>query len=379
MPGLFFYGSPTPNTGKLILFRLLKMLAANHEEPFMKEDFIIPDQGANMVHVASISEMSEGKFVAAWYGGTREGAKDVAIFLSFLPSEKDAVWSDPKMVADRVSVSKELGRYIKKVGNPVVFSDPQKRLWMIFVTIPFGGWSCSSLNVKVSDDGGDTWTRARRLTLSPFLNISELVRNNPISLQNGGFGVPIYHEFIGYFPEILWISLKNGATASIEYRKTRIIGGRDYIQPAVAVTGKRSACAFFRCRSEKRAVGRSTTIDGGNTWSGAERLEQANPDAALDVIPLSDGRFLMAFNDSAATRENLKLALSGDRGKSWRAIATLENSPGQEFSYPYMIRSRSGDIHLVYTWKRKRIKHVVFNEAWIHFMEKSSMEKRPVQ
>ena len=354
-------------------------VAANHKEPFMKEDFIIPDQGANMVHVASICEMSEGKFVAAWYGGTREGAKDVAIFLSFLSSEKGDVWSDPKVVADRVSASRELGRYVKKVGNPVVFSDPQKRLWMIFVTIPFGGWSCSSLNVKVSDDGGDTWTRAQRLTLSPFLNISELVRNNPIPVINGGFGVPIYHEFIGYFPEILWINLQNGANTCIEYRKTRIIGGRDYIQPAVAVIGEHSACAFFRCRSQKKAVGRSTTIDGGNTWSAAERLEQANPDAALDVIPLSDGRFLMAFNDSAGTRENLKLALSGNRGKSWQVIATLENSPGQEFSYPYMIRSRSADIHLVYTWKRKRIKHVVFNEAWIHFMEKLSMEKRTAQ
>ena len=350
-------------------------VTANREQPFLKENFIIPDQGDRMVHVASICEMSEGKFVAAWYGGTREGAKDVAIFLSFLDPRKKGSWTEPEVVVDRSSASMELYRYIKKVGNPVVFSDPMNRLWMVFVTIPFGGWSCSSLNVKISDDGGSTWTSARRLTLSPFLNISELVRNNPVPLQDGGFGVPIYHEFIGYFPEMLWIRLINERNPCIEYGKTRIIGGRDYIQPAVAVSGERSAFAFYRCRSEKRTVGIGKTVDGGATWSAAERLEQANPDASLDVIPLSDGRFLMAYNDSFSTRENLKLALSGDRGKSWQAIATLENSQGQEFSYPYMIRSRSGDIHLVYTWKRKRIKHVVFNEAWIHFMEKSSMEK----
>ena len=181
------------------------------------------------------------------------------------------------------------------------------------------------------------------------------------------------------FPKFSGLESKPAPTACIEYKKTRIVGGRDYIQPAVAVTGEHSACAFYRCRSEKKTVGRSTTVDGGNTWSAAERLKQANPDAALDVISLADGRFLMAFNDSAGTRENLKLSLSSDRGKSWQAIATLENSPGQEFSYPYMIRSRSGDIHLVYTWKRKRIKHVVFNEAWIHFMEKSSIKERTVQ
>ena len=186
------------------------MQPAHREKPFMKQDFIIPDQGTGMVHVASICEMPEGKFAASWYGGTREGAKDVAIFLSSLsPGEEDG-WSKPKVVADRVSASRELRRYVKKVGNSVVFSDPMNRLWMVFVTIPFGGWSCSSLNVKISDDGGNTWTRARRLTLSPFLNISELVRNNPVPLQEGGFGVPIYHEFIGYFPEILWIRIKTG-------------------------------------------------------------------------------------------------------------------------------------------------------------------------
>ena len=122
-----------------------------------------------------------------------------------------------------------------------------------------------------------------------------------------------------------------------------------------------------------------TTVDGGATWSAARTLEQANPDASLDVITLSDGRFLMAYNDSFNTRENLKLSLSDDRGKSWQAVTTLENSPGHEFSYPYMILSRSGDIHLVYTWKRKRIKHVVFNETGIHSMEKAPMKKRTVQ
>ncbi len=352
---------------------------SGRKKPFMTEKFIIPDQGDRMVHVASLCEMPGGKFVAAWYGGTREGAKDVAIFLSFLDPRKEGSWTEPEVVVDRISASKELYRYIKKVGNPVVFSDPMDRLWMIFVTIPFGGWSCSSLNVKISNDGGDTWTDTTRLTLSPFLNISELVRNNPVLLRDGRFGVPIYHEFIGYFPEILWIKVKKGQDACIEYGKTRIIGGRDYIQPAIAVSNELSACAFYRCRSEKRKVGMGTTVDGGATWSAARKLEQANPDASLDVVTLSDGRFLMAYNDSFNKRENLKLALSNDRGKTWQAVATLENSPGHEFSYPYMIKSRSGDVHLVYTWKRKRIKHVVFNEAWIHSMEKTSVEKREHQ
>ncbi len=353
--------------------------AANGQEPSLKEHFIIPGQKGRMVHVASICEISKGNFAASWYGGTREGAGDVAIFLSFFPSREKAVWTDPQVVVDRASASKELYRYVKKVGNPILFTDSMSRLWMLFVTVRFGGWSCSSINVKISEDFGKTWTPTRQLTLSPFLNISELVRNNQVPLQNGAFGVPIYHEFIGYFPEMLWIKPEKETSSDFAYRKTRIIGGREYQQPAVAVFDEHSACAFYRCRTEIRAVGRSITMDGGTRWSSAERLEQANPDASLDVLPLSDGRFLMVYNDHARTRENLRLALSNDRGKSWQAIATLEDTPEEEFSYPYMIRSDSGDIHLVYTWKRKRIKHLVFNEAWIHYMEKSSMEKRTGQ
>jgi hypothetical protein len=93
----------------------------------------------------------------------------------------------------------------------------------------------------------------------------------------------------------------------------------------------------------------------------------------VNALLLSEGRILLAFNDSKQARANLRLAISYDSGANWRRIAEIENTPGQEFSYPYMIRSLDGRIHLVYTWRRKRIKHVVFNENWINAqIEKAS-------
>ena len=37
---------------------------------------------------------------------------------------------------------------------------------------------------------------------------------------------------------------------------------------------------------------------------------------------------------------------------------TLEDTPGEEFSYPSMIQSKDGDLHIVYTWRRKKIRYV---------------------
>jgi predicted neuraminidase len=110
----------------------------------------------------------------------------------------------------------------------------------------------------------------------------------------------------------------------------------------------------------------AVTKDAGGSWSEPQTLNLPNPDSAVDAILLSDYRILLAFNDSVQNRENLRLAISNDRGADWVRIATLESTQGEKYSYPYMIRSQDGLIHLVYTWHRKRIKHVVFNEAWIN-------------
>ena len=48
-----------------------------------------------------------------------------------------------------------------------------------------------------------------------------------------------------------------------------------------------------------------------------------------------------------------------------RVLATvLENEPG-EYSYPAVIQSHDGLVHVTYTWKRQRIRHVVLDPA--HF------------
>jgi predicted neuraminidase len=334
----------------------------DRNSPHMIGEFISHGSESEMVHVASICEMPNGRLAASWYGGTREGARDTVVYVAVRDPGQSS-WSTPRVVVDRVSASRELRRYVKKVGNPLIFADSENRLWLLYVTITIGGWSGSSLNVKISYDGGMNWSGSRRLTLSPFFNVSELVRNNAVPMSGGSFAIPIYHECVGKFPEILWIRL-SGET--FRFRKTRMAGGRTFTQPTIVPYEARGAIALYRNCSGKRAVGMATTRDAGDTWSEPHTIGLPNPDSGLNALLLTEGRILLAFNDSPTDRENLQLAVSYDKGAKWLRVGRIEEGPGDEFSYPYMIVGRDRCIHLVYTWRRKRIKHVVFNEHWIN-------------
>ncbi len=72
---------------------------------------------------------------------------------------------------------------------------------------------------------------------------------------------------------------------------------------------------------------------------------------------LADGRALLVYNDTPRGRTPLNIATSTD-GKTWKNILTLETEPG-EYSYPAVIQGKDGRVHVTYTWKRQRIKHVV--------------------
>ena len=86
-----------------------------------------------------------------------------------------------------------------------------------------------------------------------------------------------------------------------------------------------------------------------------------NPSAGIDAVRLADGRFLLVYNPSRTARDKLEIAVSED-GTTWRSAVVLEEPPG-EHSYPAMIQTRDGRVHVTYTWKRERIKHVVIDPA----------------
>jgi predicted neuraminidase len=233
-----------------------------------------------------------------------------------------------------------------------------------------GKWSGSQLNSCLSKDGGLTWSRAERLTLSPFFNFSELVRNRAIAQQGGGWCVPIYQEFLGKFPELLWLGERKG---KLTYRKTRIAGGCSTFQPSLIPISQQYAEVLLRDYTTARKIHFSSSYDGGRDWPFVTATELPNPDAGISGLQLSDGGLLVAFNDSAKDRSNLTLAIASKDRKTWRRIVALENEPDANFSYPFLMRSSDGMIRMAYTCRGKAIALTGFNEAWIRKQEATSI------
>ncbi|HEU0189263.1 MAG TPA: sialidase family protein [Gallionella sp.] len=355
-------------------------------------------------HAASLVELSDGRIRAFWFQGSREGAQDVEIFSAVYDPEKNH-WGMESSIANREGTQRSLLRYVKKLGNPVARRAADGTLWLFYVTVSLGGWAGSSITAITSKDDGTTWSPARRLVTSPFLNVSTLVKGTPYFYDDGSMGLPVYHEFIGKFSELLRLS---GSGEIID--KQRLSSDNVTLQPVMLIKNQHQAIVMMRYSgASPRRVITTATEDAGQHWSVPAKTALANPDAAVSGVVLPDGRILLALNDAEAGRDALSLVISSDGGSTWKTVYQLEDQRGRntdptqylqlaaelakatdagitdatlyaesakhnkcaeqscgfEFSYPYLIQTRSGDFHLVYTWNRSFIKHVWFSRAWL--------------
>ena len=327
---------------------------------------LLPNSAERSVHSATAAEISDGRLRAFWYGGSREGAADVAIYTSVY-SPLEGTWSPERAVVTRETAQRHLQRYLRKLGNPVVGRDRDGRLWLFFVSVTIGGWGGSAINLMVSEDEGETWSVPRRLIASPFFNISTLVRGAPLQFSDGTIGLPVYHEMVGKFGELLRLDAGGHAI-----RKTRLSWGRTSLQPVIVPRSETEAVGFMRYAGDPpRRVLVIRTADGGATWTPPVKTGLPNPDAAVGSVLLANGPLLLALNHTQENRESLSLASSTDFGKTWSIAHEFEgdsSSPQplmREFSYPWIMQDGAGDVHLLYTWGRTRIKHVHFNPAWL--------------
>lgn len=334
--------------------------------PEYSERFVNEELPGKSCHVSSITPLGSGDIAAVWYCGTRDSSPDVAIYYAeYKPHTgrqgKEYQWSEPRMLLDREICSRELSRYVRKVANPVIVRDGNRRLWLFYASVFVGGWSGVSLNYKLSLDNGKSWEVSQKMMLSPFFNLTHNVKNKALLLDDGSFLLPVYQTFIRKTSFLLYF-VPDEDRATYELIKMRTEGSA--IQPSLIAEGRRRILALFR-NVELGQVLMSRSSDLGRTFLAFSPASVPNPDSGLDAIDAGSGILLAVLNNRTLGRGTLSLMASTDSGVSWREIKVLDHSEGYEYSYPSINRSDDGHFHITYTYERRRIKHVVFNRAWL--------------
>ena len=349
-------GFEPPRDGKISSFT---------DKPLFQTRFVSNGKTSS-IHSAAVVEISGARLFACWYGGSRERGRDVCIYSSIFSPQK-GVWNSERVLITVEDTQKNLGRYIKTLGNPVVIRDENSRLWLFYVSISFGGWSGGAINLITSSDEGKTWTPARRLIASPCFNLGTLVKGPPFLFENGAIGLPVYHELIGKFGELLCLDREGHVI-----RKIRLSWGRYSIQPVIVPFTQAAGICFMRyCGNSHPRVLSARTTDGGTVWSHPVKTDVPNPNAAVASIRMQECSLLLIHNNSEDRRCDITLSYSADNGNTWRAIYEFERDEmdcddhGARFSYPCIIRAQNGDFHLLYSWNNSHIKHVRFNPAWV--------------
>ena len=316
--------------------------------PVIAAQFIFDTAPFASAHASTIVETRDG-LVAAWFGGSREGASDVGIWTA--RQQTDGTWTSPQEVANGTQADGTR----HPTWNPVLFELTQGTLTLFYKVgpTPRTWWGM----IRRSVDGGRTWSEARRLPdgiLGP-------IKNKPVRLADGtviaGSSTESDHS-----PSVWRVHFEltrdEGATwSSVRPPLSEAAPPIDAIQPSVLVHGDGTLQAVGRTRSGRVFETRSRTR--GQSWTPLSLLELPNPSAGTDAVTLRDGRHLMVYNHTAKGRTPLNVALSRD-GSMWSNVLTLESEPG-EYSYPAVIQTRDGRVHVTYTWKRLRIKHVVID------------------
>ncbi|MDF1861776.1 MAG: exo-alpha-sialidase [Verrucomicrobiales bacterium] len=337
---------------------------------FLSESFIYEKAPFPECHASTLVETTRG-LTAAWFGGTKEKNPDVEIWSSYNDGNG---WSGPRRFADGIQHS----GLRHPCWNPVLFQPEGDAPLMLFYKVgpnPADWWG----EVMYSYDRGRSFRDRVRLPEE----IHGPVRSKPITLPNGTVLCPSSTEHDGDW-RFHFERFFNVAAPELGKSWKRIEPEKQpyqVIQPTLLVHPDGSIRALMRSKHEKIAVSLST--DQGNSWSELELTNMPNNNSGIEALTLADGRHLLLYNhttgrkgrkDGWGRRNVINLAISDD-GIEWKAAAVIEKADTGEFSYPAMIQTKDGLVHMTYTWNRKKVRHVVIDPGKLEAKELSSFDQ----
>ncbi|MFA4820885.1 3-deoxy-d-manno-octulosonic acid hydrolase subunit 2 [Helicobacter pylori] len=351
------------------LFIVLFLIAIKHQTPpyafarnqtlvtqnppyFMQLTIPKPDDALS-VHASSLINLPNDNLLSAYFSGTKEGARDVKISANLFDGKTNR-WSEAFTILTKEDLSHHSHEYIKKLGNPLLFLHDDKILLFV-VGVSMGGWATSKIYQLESALEPIRFKFARKLSLSPFLNLSHLIKNKPLNTTDGGFMLPLYHELATQYPLLLKFDKQNNPR---ELLRPNALNHQ--LQPSLTPF-KDCAIMAFRNHSFKDSL-MLETCKTPTAWQKPMLTNLKNLNDALNLINLNEELYLI-HNPSDLSLRRKELWLSKlENSNSFKTLKVLDKA--NEVSYP----SYSLNLHfidIVYTYNRSHIKHIRFNMAYL--------------
>jgi len=349
-------------------------------------------------HAPGIVECPNGDLLVSWYRGSGErSADDVAVF-GARKKRGETTWSEAFLMADTPGFPD---------CNTCMMIDRQNRLWLFWPTVLANTWESCLTNYLTSEDyngpGTPKWDRRGLVLLKPAdfsapadAHLNKLLekfqallnedlreeidlgrvklrdklyqrlgwqpRCKPTVLPSGRILLPLYTDTFSI--SIMAVSDDHGET----WYASKPLLGFGAIQPTVLRRDNGELVAYMRENGVSQRIRFSLSKDDGITWGPVGETDLPNPGSGLDGVRLSNGHWLLVYNDTVNGRHSLAVSLSDDEGKSWRWTRHLEKHEQGAYHYPAVIEGNDGMIHVVYSYfveGGKSMKHATFNEAWV--------------
>lgn len=357
----------------------------NHpQEILLKSDIANTQNSVHAPTLAYINRQGKHQLMSAWFEGSREGAKDVKIYASFLDLEQlnhnkplddkltnsnsqsiTRLWSPATVILSPQQLAAQSHTYIKKLGNPVLYQSADGIIHLFVVATSYGGWAASKIYHLTSIDGKD-FIFKQVLALSPFLNVSHLIRTVPISLSDGGFYLPIYHELLDKFEIILRFDKNANLIAKI---RPNTLTGK--LQPAIAPLSPHDCLSASRhSKSENLLIQRC--YQGGLQWDKAIETNIKNDNNSLNLIHHNHNTYLI-HNQPKNNNSRYYLWLSKINSDNLYTtpLFLIDHTDTGEVSYPSTLMV-DNHLHIVYTHDRNAIRHIMINDKLLDNINQQS-------
>lgn len=320
--------------------------AVNITQSYIADEPVTPNS-----HAATLVEIKPNQIMAAWFGGKYEGAKDVGIYFSVY---KDKKWSAPQNLIPPAIIKGDT----LPCWNPVVFKSKSENLYLFYkVGKNPREWFGAMITSK---DNGETWSAPKYLPegiLGP-------IRNKPVEVVPG---VILCGSSTENTQNNQWrVHVETYTEATGTWEKIAVADKKqfDVIQPTFLVHSNSTIQMLSRSKHNK--IMTSWSKDNGQHWTETDSLNVVNSNSGIDALTLSGKAFLLVNNPLPQGKDwfngrNILDVEYSSNGISWKKLFDLENQTEGEFSYPAIIQTSDGKIHVLYTYNRKYIKHVAFD------------------